>query len=217
MTARYIDKVPADRIGDYRYLTGSYKMLGGEALDLILSGKPIPSRKKMDSGVANVPASEVIARVLEQMRLTEADLRAKTRKDWIVSARAVIAVVLREAGGSYPWIAARLGMKNHTSPLHLVETFPIRLARVPELEAVKLYAAAVSPRKVEPVAPFLAEDVSQEQDSVDDDWMQRRFRIPPPIAPEEDDGDTQHMKRVRQKMVAGSALLLDALKSARAV
>lgn len=175
----------------------------------------------METGVPRIPSSLVIARVCEYLELTEAELKSRTRKKFIVYARGVVAVILREAGASYPWIAHRLGLKDHTSVMHLVKTYPDLATKYPHLAEAKAYGENARARKPIPINPLvLAQAGVIDVARAEPPKKKRTGRyVPDPLAinfaSEDEDGDTCHAKRIRQKMIIGSALLLDAIKTAR--
>ncbi len=90
-----------------------------------------------------LPVTEisVITVVLEAMNLDRAELLSPSRLPILVDARALCSVMLREKGLSYPAIGAMLG-RDHSSIMHLVETFPERSTARPELRKLAHYLPA---------------------------------------------------------------------------
>lgn len=170
--------------------------------------------------VPRIAVAPVIARACEYLEISEDELKSPSRKAHLTRARAVIAVILREAGASFPWIAPRIGVGHHTSVMHLVLKFREWAESYPHLADAKAYAESGQPRKPVPVKPLVLAQAGI-IDVVRAEPRKRPGRyVPKPFtinfAGEDEDGETCHDKRVRQSMVIGSALLLDALKSARA-
>lgn len=82
--------------------------------------------------------SDVLKRVAATMHITVEDLRGPSRQPHFVDARAIAVKLFRdrERPISFPQIATLIGRKDHTSPIHLYNTFDIRAKQRPYLNAL---------------------------------------------------------------------------------
>lgn len=86
------------------------------------------------------PATDVLAYVARQFRISPEDVRSKSRRKYLVDARVVVAKIMRDRSMSYPTIAKFLGRKDHASIINLVGNFEQRARHNPVIAEV--YAAA---------------------------------------------------------------------------
>ena len=76
----------------------------------------------------------VVDSVAKSYGVTEIELKGDSRVRVLADARAVIASMLYDPGSySYPMVARRIGMKNHTSAIHAARRGHKLLAGDPEL------------------------------------------------------------------------------------
>lgn len=73
----------------------------------------------------------IIQQVCAVFGITRNELLGKSHKLHFVDARTVVVVALRKRGHSYPWIAKRLGGRDHSTIINLFKTQDTRLKRNP--------------------------------------------------------------------------------------
>lgn len=71
---------------------------------------------------------EVVDEIRGMHAVTRRELMSQSRTARIVRCRHQIMYELRQRGNSFPWIAARLGLRNHTSVWHGCRRHAERLA-----------------------------------------------------------------------------------------
>lgn len=88
-------------------------------------------RRETTGKVVTFFASDIVAKVAKSLRLEPQDVTGRSQANDVMNARAACAVIMRQAGMSYPRIAHRLGRNNHTSIMNMVRHFDRYVERAP--------------------------------------------------------------------------------------
>lgn len=90
----------------------------------------LPRRARATKAVTLFP-NELVARVAASLWLTPQEVTGPSQTRNAMNARAACAVIMRQAGMSYPRIARRLGRTHHTTVMNMVRHFDRYVEREP--------------------------------------------------------------------------------------
>lgn len=102
-----------------------------EAARLKIANQQIAAALAM---LKNRPQDEcdmIVEQVCAVFGITKEELLSRSHARHFVDARTVVVVGLRKRGHSYPWIGKRLGGRDHSTIMHLFNTWDIRAKRNP--------------------------------------------------------------------------------------
>ena len=88
--------------------------------------------------------SDIVKGVAVDMGLSVKEVTGRARGAVYVEARAVIATILRKRGMSFPQIGIRLGGRDHSTIINLIDKYPFYLERNPDLHRVYFMNGGVS-------------------------------------------------------------------------
>ncbi|OYZ44105.1 MAG: hypothetical protein B7Y31_02880 [Novosphingobium sp. 16-62-11] len=125
-------RIGEDRLRDY-YLLRQRGMSRDQAVAHIEAGLPVV--RKIGNCVPKITTMHAVQMAGEALAITPEEILSTSRFTAAVDCRAIVAVVMSRNGVSLAQIGRRLN-RDHTSILHLRQTFPKRAAQRPALAKI---------------------------------------------------------------------------------